>query len=139
MITDYEDDTPQAAPPLSQRLNLDLALLTHEELISLISECRDLLPALSDINLEDEIVYQFISAKAMLETVRANTLIPVNQRAQLQNSVAGIIDQLAKLQKAMYGPEQNRLRERALVSALKQHPNLQSAYFAALESALAEQ
>lgn len=119
MITDYEDDTPQAAPPLSQRLNLNLTLLTEPELITLRDEIQRLLPTMADLDLNQELVLQFQIAKDIMARSQNDPLIPTNQKAQVLNSAAALLKQLSDAQVKLYASERLRAMEAALIDTLK--------------------
>ena len=90
---------------------------------------------LHDLNLESELVLQYMAAQALQTLVATDDDIPANQRAQVQNSCAAALEQLAKLQGKLYTSERLKNIEQALIKAVKAHlpTEGQEAFFDAYE------
>lgn len=100
------------------------------DLIKLRQRCTDLLPSTSDLDLQSEIVFQFIAAKKLFSDAQDDSDIPLNQKAQILNSTAALLKQLKDSQVELYSAERNRLQERALITALQVFPELHAAFLA---------
>lgn len=106
---------------------------TPDQLLDLLAQIRQLLPSLNTLDLSEELVFQFLQAKKMMQDAQDDDDIPLNQKAQLLNSLANMNKQAAELQKSLFSPNQTRLREQALATALKKYPEVQTAFLAELE------
>ena len=78
---------------------------------------------LQDVNLQNldmsqELVFQYLQTKDLLETVRNDEEIDVNKRAQLINSLTSIIEKIAKMQIDLYNSDRLKKLEGAVVHAL---------------------
>jgi hypothetical protein len=115
---------------------IDLSEYTEGELVGLLEQVRARLPSLKTLDLQEELVLQFLQAKQLMKLAQDDDEIPLNQKAQLLNSLANMNKQAADLQKSMFSPDQGRLREQALVAALKQYPDLREAFLREFETLL---
>lgn len=93
-------------------------------LLKLRSEIDSLLPAraLGDIDLEHELVVQFLAVKALQSDVLQDGDVAANQKAQVANAVAGTLQQLVKMQSEHYNAERFKKIEALLVKSLKLMP-----------------
>ena len=127
-------EAPKDALPLDQ---LDI-----EGLLKLRDEINTRLPpvALADLNLEGEIVMQYHRAKALMAKVLEQADTPANQKAQVANSCASVLDQLIKMQARLYDAERVKAMEMALIKSLKTLPTeTQVLFFDTYEKAYAAQ
>jgi len=90
------------------------------ELITLKERIEKRLPNVNSLNLQEELVLQFTSAKELLTSARSDTDTPLNQLAQIINSASAILKQLASIQIELYSAEQNRMLELTLIDLLKE-------------------
>lgn len=93
------------------------------------------LPAskLADLDLETEVVLQYQQTKQLLLDVLGGSS-PANQKAQVANSCASILDQLIKMQARLYSAERLKAIEAALIKTLKTLPqDTQEAFFVQYE------
>ena len=112
---------------------------TLNELLELRAAIDALLPAvkLSDVDLEEELMLQFARTKGLYDAVVKDENTPANQRAQVANSCTAILEQLIKMQKALYGAERMKALEQTLIRTLKQFPDdVQAKFFELYERAL---
>lgn len=91
-----------------------------EELLTHYDEIQQFLPptSLSDMDLEKELLLQFHTIRALQNRVMDDDEIPVNQRAQVANSVANSINKLTDLQNAIYTTERFKQIEGKLIRML---------------------
>jgi hypothetical protein len=102
----------------------DLEKMDVGQLLDLRQRIEALLPArkLADIDLEQEIVLQYLAAQALMQKTSIAVDIPANQKAQVQNSCASILDQLLKMQTRIYSAERMKAIEQVLIKVLKTLP-----------------
>lgn len=95
-----------------------------EQLLQLRAQIDDLLPAraLGDLDLEHELVVQFLSIKTLQSTVLQDNNTAANQKAQVANSVASTLQQLVKMQSEHFNAERFKKIEALLVKSLKLMP-----------------
>lgn len=131
-----------------QQVKGHAALLDHlsvEELLLVRAEIDQRLPAvkLRDLDLETEAVVQYQRAKLMQEEIlkereEGAEAVPANQKAQIINSVAALLQQLNKVQDEKYTAERLKQIESTLVRVLnKWPPEMTNEFFEQYESALA--
>lgn len=109
---------------LSKSKDLDLDSMNLDDLLALRDEIDAKLPktSIKDIDLEKELVLQYMRGKELQATIAQDEGVPANQRAQIANSVRTSLNELVKLQQAIYGAEQGRRMEAALAKALRTLP-----------------
>jgi hypothetical protein len=79
-----------------------------------------------DVAVELNLAYQ--SAKSLLEQAQYDENTPLNQKAQVVNSLNAILASITKSRSEIYNAERNRAMESALINTLKKHPTLQKAF-----------
>ena len=141
-LFDYLLPTPLTTPPqMSNNLtmilpvdSLDLTAYDEGELLFLKERISALLPdSLASVNLEEELLAQLRSSKALLaDSIDA----PANQRAQVGNSITTILKQLVDLQTSLTTTETIKRIERTLLETLKGFPELQENFLKKYEDAL---
>lgn len=87
-------------------------------------------------NLNTELLEQLNVAKKLIHDASYDLSIPLNQKAQVINSVSTIIGTFLRQQQDMYNLEQLRKMETTLLEVLKQFPDLQEPFLKAYEAAL---
>jgi hypothetical protein len=109
---------------IAKEKKLDLDSMKLDELLALRDEIDAKLPstAIKDLDLSQELVFQFLRGKQLQTTIAQDENVPANQRAQIANSVRAALTELVKLQQSMYGTEQCRRIEAALAKALRTLP-----------------
>lgn len=118
------NDQPMVFPVDS----LPIGHYSEADIARLRERCNALLPSLSDLDLNQELVLQYIGAKALLKRANEDEDTPLNQVAQVVNSAAALLKQLAGVQIELHTAEKNRLQENALIDALKMFPELHEAF-----------
>ena len=86
--------------------------------------------SLQDLDLQDELLTQYVQAKQLLKDVEFADEIPLNQKAQAQNSILGILAQIIKQQETLHNVANVTRIELALVAALKECPEVKEAFLA---------
>jgi hypothetical protein len=110
-----------------------------DDLIRFMDEIRACLPStkLSEMNLEEELVLQYHTVRALQNDVLQQEEIPLNQRAQLANSVSSVLSKLADLQNEIYSSERFKVVENLLIRMLSRLPeNVAAQFLAEYEDAL---
>lgn len=128
MINNKNDDyKPRGL--VKDHINLDG--MKEDELLVLRARIDELLPVkdLSDLNLERELMLQLRAAQALQSKIIDDQLVQANQKAQVMNSVATIIQNLVKMQLDQYTPERLKRIELALIQMLKTMPDDQTEEF----------
>jgi hypothetical protein len=113
---------PRQGPQTAAQV--DLSCLPLDELLILRDRIDELMPArtLAEMDLEKELVIQYQAVKALNTRVSAAEDVPVNQLAQVANSISSVLDRLGKMQATMYSHERFKQIELALVRLLKTRP-----------------
>lgn len=101
-----------------------LKSLSQAELRKLRSEIDRLLPedGVSGLDLEDELVQQYLKTKDLMDETLVSEDTPANQKAQVCNSVVTILAQLVKLQEDLRREQTLKIMESVLVEAIKTLP-----------------
>ena len=111
--------------------------LTHQQLRELREMIDRKLPdnSLDELNLEKELVSQYMLVKRLQDAVITDDTIAPNQRAQVANAVAATLQQLAKLQDDLRRQETFKLMESVLVDTLKEvSEEVRTAFYAEYEA-----
>lgn len=112
--------------------------MSQEELLVLHTEIEGRLQGikLKDVNLIKETMIQLQKAKALqADAAMQEKSTPVNQRAQVQNSIAGILRSLTTIQAELHDSESLKRLKSSLVAILKSLPDyLQEKTFAAIKA-----
>ena len=118
------DEEQLKNPPPKEVDPFDFGNCDVPQLIMLRQRIEALLPArkLTDIDLETEIVLQLTQAKHLQSAVLADSHCPANQKAQVANSCAAVLDQLIKMQVKLYDAERMKAIEQSLIKAVKTLP-----------------
>lgn len=101
------------------------------ELLALRAGIDGRLPAISlkGLNLEEELVRQFLQVKALQTQVMNNDEIPANQLAQVAGQVSSILQVLVKMQIDVGRDEQMKRIEDALLEAVRTLPDKERVAF----------
>jgi hypothetical protein len=92
----------------------------NDELLLLRDRINEKLEDLSNINLEQELVGQFMSVKGLLSDAYSNNDETSSQKASLINACSAILRDLAKTQTMIYNAERVKLLEQILIETLKE-------------------
>ena len=111
--------------------NVDLDRFTLQDLLKLRADIDRRLPAqnLRDLNLERELVLQFLASQELQNIVMKDDETPANQKAQVANATANILQQLGKLQLEIHNSERLKRIEHVLIECLNNLPKDQQAAF----------
>jgi hypothetical protein len=115
----------------------DLNSMSQADLLALHSKVEGKLKGLrlSEVNLEKETLIQFQKAKALQEKANAASDVPVNQLAQVQNSIRTILESLSKMQMELHSSEEIKRWKAALIRVVKELPKeTQTKFFDLLET-----
>lgn len=74
---------------------------------------------IGSLNLEEELVQQYLLVKDLQDSVISDISIPANQKATVANSVASTLSQLIKLQEDLKREENLKLMEAVLIEVVK--------------------
>ena len=121
------------------RSPLNWKIYSVEELIKFRDEITNHLPPLSlkDIDMEQELLLQFRALRALQNDVISDEETPVNQKAQIGNSVSSVLAKMGEMQQTLYDSERLKRIEKILVSVLDTLPQeTKEAFLAAYEAEL---
>lgn len=104
--------------------NFDLDTMDAQELIDLLSEIERRLPATSlrGMDLERELVLQYLKVKALQDKVMTDEATPANQQAQVANAVVTTLQNLVTMQAKFHTSERLKEIEARLIKALNKVP-----------------
>lgn len=122
-------DKPPKPPSVGEAFGIHL--LSEVELLRLRAEVDRLLPtkALVDMNLERELVLQYVTVQNLQSSVITDENVPANQKAQTANAVAASLASLAKLQGDVHTSERIKKVEQVLIEVLQTLPTETQAQF----------
>jgi hypothetical protein len=100
------------------------SLLTVAELVRFRDEINRTLPPteLSRLNLEEETLLQYHTLRELQSAVMDEKEVPVNQRAQVANSVGAVLKNLGDQQITLYSSERFKAVENLLIRTLTKLP-----------------
>lgn len=93
--------------------------------------------SLNDLDLEDELLKQYNTAKNLYEDAEFDESIPLNQKAQTLNAISSILGQIIKQREMLHNIQTVTAIELALVQTLKAFPELKEAFIQAYGKNLA--
>lgn len=104
---------------LRSSTSVSLENLDAKALLDLRAQIDARLPALNiaDMNLESEVILHYYMAKELAREAATDASVPRNQQAQVMNSCASILKQLADAQTALYTAERVKCVEAAMERA----------------------
>ena len=86
--------------------------------------------SLKSLDLDAELYNAYAKAKNYLADVQSDDSIPLNQLAQLMNTISAILKEIVKMQTDLYNAERVKKLEAAMIEALKLAPKeAQDAFF----------
>lgn len=102
----------------------DLKSMSLRELLHLRDQIDTLLPAtdLKSLNLVQLTLLDYYKARELLVEIQNDTMTPVNQKAQVMNTVRNTLAEITRMRNEVYNGEQFRMMEAALAKALKKLP-----------------
>lgn len=138
---EVEDAVPNndAAPTFDSDPHLNIDNLTLQQLLTLRGEVEKRLPArsLKDISLDRELVLQWMASNQLQNQVLQDENVPANQKSQVSNSTAAVLQQIARLQIEIHNSERLKRIEAILIECLQTLPTeTQEAFLRAYEAEL---
>lgn len=114
--------------------------MSFDQLRVLRNEINAILPTerLENLNLEQELVEQYLNIKGVMAGLLVDQDVPANQQASVANSVVTTLQQLVKLQQDLRREQTFKIMESCLVEALKVLPDAVKEQFYAEYERLAE-
>lgn len=126
MLTDSDDQGLQdySLQSADNGPKHDLDKLSQAQLLELHAQIEQRLPGLrlSEVNLVREALLQLHHAKALQAAAAADRSSPLNQRAQVQNSLSKVLQDLGKLQAEIYPSEMIKQYQGVLVRVIRTLP-----------------
>lgn len=118
-------------PPAPEVKADPLAGLSDDELLKLRARIDATLKVdLARLNLSEELGLQYKAGYAMLMEVQNDKEVPVNQKAQVFNSVSKMLQDIIKQQKVVFNAERLKRYEAAFLKILgKLPPEMAQIYF----------
>lgn len=115
-------DTPEVYNPFLAYTNL-IKDFNVRELLMLRDEIDKKLPArsLKDLDLDQELIHQYLKTKELQQTVLEGAS-PDNQKAQVANAVASILQSIIKMQGDLHTAERFKALEAMMISAIALMP-----------------
>ncbi len=131
--TDITSTSESTLPPSQPQDQLDpyseecFRTLTFRQLRTIRSRINAVLPTeprkMTDMNLEDELVAQYVALKNLQDDNLNDPDIALNQRAQAANALTGALGSLIKLQTDLKREEKFKVMEAALMEAVSNLPS----------------
>lgn len=123
--------TSEAGDGGSGGRTLNWGIYTVAELVKFRDEITKALPPLElgHLNLEEEMLLQYHVLRAMQGAVIEDVDVPVNQRAQVANTVAATLKTLGEQQIELYSSERFKAIENLLIRTLDKLPEDLAAAF----------
>lgn len=101
-----------------------IAELDDKDLMTLRHELDKALRLdVNKLNLAEELGLQYRAGMTLLASIQDDKDVPANQRAQVFNSVGGMLDKINKQMKIVYSAERLKRYERALLKVLEELPD----------------
>lgn len=95
-----------------------------------------LLSSLDELDLSQELLQAYNKAKLLLSDAEYDESIPLNQKVQAVNSIAAILQTIAKTQETLHNTQTVTKIEAVLINTLKNFPEIREEFLAAYEAAL---
>lgn len=91
---------------------------------------------LADLDTGSELLAQYKIARNLMNTVEYDDSVPLNQKAQLINSLNALVGTILKQQTELHNMERLKTLEQVLIDTLKLFPDLKVAFLKAYKEAL---
>lgn len=120
----FSEDKPKEKLDTGPALGLDLKAYPVHLLLGLRAEIDAVLPPmrLSEINLEEQLMIQFHTARALQTATLAESFTESNKKAQVVNTTASTLQALIKMQTDFHTAERFKKIETILIEALRGFP-----------------
>lgn len=79
--------------------------------------------SLENVNLQEKVVIQLAQMESLLQELMGASDVPANQKAQVANSIHGLIAQLVKWRTDLFQADRISKLEGALLDAIKKQPD----------------
>lgn len=135
----FGSDKPKEKLDTGPTLGLDLKTYPTHLLLGLRAEIDSVLPPmkLSAMNLEEELMIQFHTARALQTATLAESFTEANKKAQVVNSTASTLQALIKMQTDFHTAERFKRIETILIECLRGLPeDMTNQFFERYESEL---
>ena len=116
--------SPDRAPFVWSALPVSLLVKYRDEILQNLPPTE-----LDKFNMEQELLLQYHCVRELQNEVISDDTIPPNQRAQVANSVASVLNKIAELQTEVYTSERFKNIENLLVRTLSKLPEDLAAEF----------
>lgn len=116
--------SPDRAPFVWSALPVSLLVKYRDDILKCLPPTE-----LDKFNMEQELLLQFHCIRELQNDVISDETIPVNQRAQVANSVASVLNKIAEMQVEVYTSERFKNIENLLVRTLNKLPENLAAEF----------
>lgn len=116
--------SPDRAPFVWSALPVSLLVKYRDEILQNLPPTE-----LDKFNMEQELLLQYHCVRELQNDVISDETIPVNQRAQVANSVASVLNKIAELQVGVYTSERFKNIENLMVRTLSKLPEDLAAEF----------
>ena len=83
---------------------------------------------LAELDLDHELLTQYKAAQTLLTEAAYDKVTPLNQKAQILNSITAIITQIIKLQLEVHSIQEVKEIESALIETLKAFPDVKQKF-----------
>lgn len=112
------------APKKEPRKAFDVSLLSQSELLTLRARIDERLPPmhLSEMNLENELVLQYHTVKALQTDTMEDPVVEPNKKATVSNACASALGAIIKMQTDLHNAERFKAVEGLMIRALKTLP-----------------
>lgn len=101
----------------------DIADLNEEALLKLRAEIDDKLQiGIKNLNLTEELGLQYRNGMKLLKDIQSDNQTPANQKAQVFNSVSGMLEKIVRMQDSVYSMERLKRYEVAFLKAIETLP-----------------
>lgn len=101
----------------------DIADLSEDQLLALRAEIDDKLQiGIKNLNLTEELGLQYRNGMKLLKDIQSDNSTPANQKAQVFNSVSGMLEKIVKMQESVYSMERLKRYEVAFLKAIETLP-----------------
>lgn len=133
----FKSAAAKTAP--THNLQIDLSGLEVDQLLELRARVDSLLPvrSLKDLDLAQELVLQVQALQALQMRVMGDETVPVNQVAQVANSLSAALANLIRVQETTYDSERVKRLEALMIETLSTlSASAQSKFLKSYEEAL---
>ena len=92
--------------------------------------------SLAELDLDQALLQQYKDARLLLRLAEYDEEIPLNQKAQIMNSITMILTKIVENQTALYDAERVKVIESILIETLKGFPDISKVFLEKYKEAL---